>query len=192
MVVGFAYKVVAVALCLVASVLVGCSQESPNDPYRGPSAEGDSRGSGAGAPSGGDDAGEGSGEDGSHVTIRNAVLSTAGDTRRIDAQVSYGGPGVWPQCFLVDGPTMAAIKRYQEGGRGRPKERIVSRWAQPDSGEKMLLEDGTLLWTFVEDEYAKEETPDPKRTPYFVICPGGQGAEIYDEAHVEGTPEPSS
>jgi hypothetical protein len=170
------YAKAALALCLgsLTLLVLGCSGEDDGTERGGGEVEvGGGRGT-ADGPRG-------------YVRIEMAYLSSAGDADIINARVRFGGEAVWPDCFLIEGPTVEAMERSEEDG-GRPfRGRVDSTWTNPDSTEKVLLEDDTLLQSF--HKAPGTEAPDPDRSPYFVYCTGGEALSGHDRAHVEGTPE---
>lgn len=169
---GFRSRTIAaLALCLAHFVLIGCS----GDDGAGEVEVGGGRG-----PTGS------SGEDGGLVTIEMAYLSSAGDADIVNARVRFAGEAVWPECFLIEGPTAEAIERAEQGG-GLYRGRVDSTWASPDTTDKRLEKDDTVVVSF--HKAPGSEAPDPDRTPYFVFCAGGEGPSGSDRAHVEGTPE---
>lgn len=162
------------ALCFASLALFGCSGE--NDGAKG--------GGGVVEVGGGREAADGPG---AYLSIEMAYLSSAGDADIINARVRFGGEAVWPDCFLIEGPTVEAMERSKEDGGGPFRGRVDSTWTNPDSTEKVLLENDTLLQSF--HKAPGTEAPDPDRSPYFVYCTGGDALNGHDRAHVEGTPE---
>ncbi len=136
------------------------------------------------------------------VSVERAVLSSAGDTDLIQARVEYGGSWVWPRCSLVEGPDAEAVRETvdnREPPRSEGFTRVVweesvwddheSPWADRSTIEKSLLDGGVVLWTFHEDPKPDGEAADPRRTPFFVRCAGGDLPNVVqDAAHVVGTP----
>jgi len=160
-------------LCFAYLALFGCSGED----------EGTGRGGEVVEVGGGRGTAD---EPGGYVRIERAYLSSAGDADFMDARVRFAGEAVWPDCFLVEGPTAEAMERMEEGGppvRGR----VDSTWASRDSTEQKLLDDTTLLVSF--RKAPGSEAPDPDRSPYFVFCGSGEEPFFQGQAHVIGTPE---
>lgn len=164
----------ALALCLASLTLLGCSGGDGG------------RGDGAVEVGGGRGPSVGAEESGSFVAVERAYLSSAGEADLMDARVRFGGEGVWPDCFLVDGQTVEAMARAEERG-GVYEGRVESPWASADTTEKRLDGEGLLTVSF--HEAPGSDAPDPDGTTYFVYCTGG-GRAGYDRAHVEGTPGP--
>ena len=168
----------SLALCLASLLFFGCSGENDGAKGGGGVVE---VGGGRGA------AGRGAADGpGAYLSIEMAYLSSAGDADIINARVRFGGEAVWPDCFLVEGSTVEAIERAEEDD-GRFRGRFDSTWTNPDSTEKVLLENDTLLHSF--HKAPGTEAPDPDRSPYFVYCTGGEAPNGHDRAHVEGTPD---
>ena len=50
-----------------------------------------------------------------------------------------------------------------------------------------------VIWKFYEDPARDDEAADPRRTPFFVRCVGGDSPDVvHDVAHVLGTPGEAS
>ena len=143
---------------------------------------------------------------GGRVSIERAVLSSAGDADLVQARVEYKGAWAWPRCSLVEGPDTEAVRRIIEN-REPPRSRGYTRplweeglwdehespWADRSTIEKSLLDGGIVLWTFHEDPNPEGEAADPRRTPFFVRCAGGDLPDVvHDLAHVLGTPGTAS
>ena len=140
---------------------------------------------------------------GGRVSVERAVLSSAGEAGLVQARVGYRGSWVWPRCSLLEGPSVEVVRRTIESRKppraeGYTKvlweeslwDEYESPWADRSTIEKSLLEDGIVLWTFYEDPKPEGEKADPRRTPFFVRCAGGDPPEVVqDVAHVLGTPE---
>jgi hypothetical protein len=166
------YTKAALALCFASLALFDCSGKN----------DGDERGGGEVDVGGGRGTTDGPG---GYVRIEMAYLSSAGDADIINARVRFAGEAVWPDCFLVEGPTAEAMERMEEGGRP-VRGRLDSTWASRDSTEEVLIENDTLLTSF--HKAPGSEAPDPDRSPYFVFCGSGEPF-FHDRAHVDGTPE---
>ena len=136
------------------------------------------------------------------MSVERAVLSSAGETDLIQARVGYEGSWVWPRCSLLEGRDVAAVRRTvesREPPRAQGYTKVLweeslwdeheSLWADRSTIEKSLLDDGIVLWTFHEDPKPEGESADPRRTPFFVRCAGGDLPDVVrDVAHVVGTP----
>ena len=140
------------------------------------------------------------------MAVERAVLSSAGETDLVHARVEYGDAWVWPQCSLLEGPDVEAVRGII-GSRQPPKDEGFTRtlwgeslwaehespWADRGTIEKSLQDDGAVIWTFHEDPAQGGEAADPRRTPFFVRCVGGDPPDtVQDVAHVLGTPEAAS
>jgi hypothetical protein len=137
------------------------------------------------------------------VSIERAVLSSAGDADVVHARVEYGGSWVWPRCSLLEGPDVEAV-RETIGSREPPRSEGYtsglweeslwnereSSWADRSTIEKSLQDDGKVIWIFHEDPKPGGEAADPRRTPFFVRCAGGDLPEVVQDVdHIVGTPE---
>jgi hypothetical protein len=68
-----------------------------------------------------------------------------------------------------------------------------SSWADRSTIEKSLQDGGVVIWIFHEDQARSGEAADPRRTPFFVRCVGGDLPDVvHDLAHVLGTPGTAS
>ncbi|HWS81946.1 MAG TPA: hypothetical protein VN178_13075 [Rubrobacter sp.] len=143
---------------------------------------------------------------GGRVSVERAVLSFAGEADLIHARVEYEGSWVWPRCSLLEGPDVETVRRTIETrepptaqGYTKPlwEESLwrehESLWADRSTIEKSLQDGGAVLWTFHEDPKPEGEVADPRRTPFFVRCAGGDLPDVvHDVAHVLGTPGTAS
>jgi hypothetical protein len=170
-------KVVVLLLCFFSLALVACSEQPPNKPDRGETHTALRRtvASSGGSVTTSRDAPR-------RLTIEEAELQSGEEGDQIFVQVAVEGSGFLPRCFLMDGPTRDAARREDVYGR-----RVESRWSDERSTE--TLEMGyTYVVVFHEDRGMSGKVPDPRRTPYFVVCSEARRMHT-DEAHVEGTPE---
>jgi hypothetical protein len=140
------------------------------------------------------------------VAVERAVLSSAGDADLVQARVGYRGSWIWPRCSLLEGPDVEAVREtivrreppLEEGFTRVLWEESLWRerespWADRSTIEKSLRDDGTVIWTFREDPKPDGEPADPRRTPFFVRCAGGDLPDVvHDLAHVVGSPEAAS
>lgn len=78
------------------------------------------------------------------------------------------------------------MERMEEGGRP-VRGRVDSTWTNRDLTEQKLLDDTTLLISFL--KAPGSGAPDPDRATYFVFCASGGEDFFHDRAHVDGTPE---
>jgi hypothetical protein len=143
---------------------------------------------------------------GGRVSVERAVLSSAGEADLVQARVEYGGSWVWPRCSLLEGPDVGIVRGIIENrepprseGYTRPlwEESLwmehESPWADRSTIEKSLLDGGIVLWTFHEDPRPEGEAADPRKTPFFVRCVGGDLPDVvHDLVRVLGTPGPAS
>jgi hypothetical protein len=139
---------------------------------------------------------------GGRLVVERAMLSSAGNTDLIQARVEYGGSWVWPRCSLLEGPDVEVVRGIvdsQEPPRAQGFTRRLweeslwdeheSLWADRSTIEKSLLDGGAVLWTFREDLETEDKVADPRRTPFFVRCAGGDPPDVvHDVARVLGTP----
>jgi len=128
----------------------------------------------------------------SGLTIEKASLQRGESGGEIMVRVRTTGSANLPECFLVEGPAMEAMRRFEDGGEP-PKGRLDSLWPDDDLTESWDVGD-TTVFVFHEDKDPARTAADPGRTPFFAVCsagtgPGGTGPGIRDdEAHVAGTP----
>ena len=129
----------------------------------------------------------------SGLTIEEASLQRGENGDEIVVRVRATGSANLPWCFLVEGPAMEAMRRFEDGGE-LPQGRVDSLWPDGDLTESWQVGD-TTVFVFHEDKDPPKDVADPRRTPFFALCeagtgPGGTGpGGRSDEAHVEGTPE---
>jgi hypothetical protein len=189
--VGGTFLKAVLSLCFATLVLFACSEEPDKPESAEKNAEaGRAVVGGIVAPGEGNSPGP-AGEPGGGVAIEEAVLTSGERGDEIHVWVRFWGPGTWPYCFLMDGPTKDTVERAikrQHPSLAPPQ--VESRWVDQDSTEKFLSRDRMVIWVFHEDRDPTGEAADPRRTPFFAACEGGQGPKRYVEAHVEGTPEP--
>lgn len=188
---------------LAALSLLACSTEEGRRPVEEDAAERGGR-AGGGGPfprgRGGEEAPVAS--TGGSVAVGRAVLSSAGDADLIHARVEYRGSWIWPRCSLLEGPDAEAVRgtierREPPRGEGftRPLweeslwEEHESLWADRSTIEKSLQDDGAVIWIFYENPTPDGAVADPRRTPFYVRCAGGDPPEVaHDTARVLGTP----
>ncbi len=129
----------------------------------------------------------------SGLSIEEAALRRGESGDEITVRVRATGSANLPECFLVEGPAMEAMRRF-EGGGEPPKGRVDSLWPDDELTESWDMGD-TTAFVFHEDKDPANDAADPRRTPFFAVCsagtgPGGTGPGTRDdEAHVAGTPE---
>ena len=129
----------------------------------------------------------------SGLTIEEASLRRGESGDEITVRVRATGSANLPECFLVEGPAMEAMRRSENGG-DPPKGRLDSVWPDDDLTESWDAGD-TTVFVFHEGKDLPKDTADPRRTSFYAMCtagtgPGGTGPGIRDdEAHVGGTPE---
>ena len=209
-------RCVLVAVCfasLALCALLACSAEEADRRGGEVGSGGGSDGAGVGAAEDGGFAsprdfqeGGTASEDGRSLKIQRAVLSSAGSRDIIHVSVRFSGSKIWPSCSLVDGPSRSVARRSI--GRLHPPraegwthrlwsenlwDERESSWSDRRDTEAVLLDDGTVLLAFPEDPSRGNGATDPRRTPHFARCTGGEGRQVLeDEAHVTGTPEARS
>lgn len=204
---GAVYKSLVLALCLVVSSLTACSSKEAPQPNQVDRSQRDAP---VAVAEGGKTLGSGGTErpvagSRKHVSIKRAMLSSAGEEDLIHVWVGYRGSEIWPRCSLLEGEAVdkvrRTIRRNPPSAEGWTKSLWVeslwsdqqSHWANPLATEKLIEDDGTVLWIFQEDSARPAGTDNPERTPFYVRCAGGEQSEIVDDvAHVPGTPTMSS
>lgn len=140
------------------------------------------------------------------MAVERAILSSAGDAYLVQARIGYRGSWMWPRCSLLEGPDVEAVRGTivsREPPKAEGYTRVLweeslweeheSPWADRSTIEKSLQDDGTVIRTFHEDQKPEDEAADPRRTPFFVRCVGGDPPDVvHDVAHVLGTPGAAS
>jgi hypothetical protein len=196
----------ALTSLFLAFSLLACSSEEARQPDRNEAPEEGVRVGGGPFPRGRGGEAVPVARTGGRVSVERAVLSSGGDADLIQARVEYGGTWVWPRCSLVEGPDTEAVRGISENrepprsaGYTRPLweeslwDEHESPWSDRSTIEKSLLDGGIVLWTFHEDPKPEGEAADPRRTPFFVRCVGGDLPDVvHDLAHVLGTPGAAS
>jgi hypothetical protein len=205
---GRAYFRAAVLTSLFASFsLLACSPEEARRPDQvGYSGDSIRTGGGGPFPRGRVEGAVSVARTGGRVSVERAVLSSAGEADLVLARVDYEGSWVWPRCSLLEGPDVEAV-RETVGSREPPMDEGFTKvlweeslwseressWADRSTIEKSLQDDGAVIWIFHEDPARSGEAADPRRTPFFVRCVGGDLPDVvHDVDHVLGTPEASS
>ena len=130
------------------------------------------------------------------VSIEEAQLQRAEDGDEIAVLATIRGGGEYGRdCFLLEERAWLAMQRSFESGVWQEDAlRNVEAWEDAPRSPDVTSGGGTYAKFFYEDP--REETPDPRETPYFVLCyredvepDGGGGSMVwYDATHVEGTP----
>ncbi len=129
----------------------------------------------------------------SGLSIEEAALRSGEGGDEITVRVRATGSANLPECFLVEGPVMEAMRRFEDGGEP-PKGRLDSVWPDDELTESWDVGD-TTVFVFHEDRDPARNVADPRSTPFFAVCsagtgPGGTGPGTRDDqAHVAGTPE---
>lgn len=193
----------ALASFFVAFALLACSAEEASVPNRDENPGEDVRAGDGGSFSRGR-GGEAvpAARAGGRVAVERAVLSSAGDADLVQARVEYSGSWIWPRCSLLEGPDVEAVRKTIDRREPPVKEGYTrplweeslwreheSLWADRSTIEKSLQEDGVVIWTFHEDPTPEGEVSNPRRTPFFVRCAGGNLPDVVqDMVHVVGTP----
>ena len=133
------------------------------------------------------------------MVIEKAFLRRGAEGDEIVVRATGGNSKHFPSCFLTEGTLKEANKRAEaeleaEEKRGEKASgaRVDSLWPKNVGGE-MSVEDGAFVIVFRENPNPPERVADPRRTPFFVHCAGGDTfKEITgDTAHVQGTPKTS-
>lgn len=196
------YKPLVLALCLVVFSLAACSGKEAEQPNQVDRSERGAPMVEAGKQFGSGGIGRPVAGSRKYVSIKRALLSSAGEEHLIHVWVGYRGAGVWPRCSLLEGEAIYKVRKTIErrnppSAEGWTKSLWVenlwsdqqSHWADPLATEKLIDDDGTVLWIFREDPARSAETTNPERTPFYVRCAGGEQPKVVDDvAHVAGTP----
>jgi hypothetical protein len=134
------------------------------------------------------------------MVIEKAFLRRDDRGDEIVVRAKGGNSTHFPSCYLTEGTSEEAGKRAEaeleeEEKRGK---KVGSAWgAREDSlwpkevGGEMSVKDGAFMIVFHEDPNPSEEIADPRRTPFFAHCAGGDSFKelTSDSAHVQGTPK---
>ena len=111
---GAVYKGFVLTLCLVVFSLAACSSKEAEQPNQD---EGSERGAPTRPVAEGDKPFGSSGlerpvvRSGRQVSIKRALLSSAGEEHLIHVWVGYRGAGVWPRCSLLEGEAVDEVRR---------------------------------------------------------------------------------
>ena len=132
------------------------------------------------------------------LRIEQAELLRSKGGEEIFVRASTRGPAGYEYCSLMTGKALSALRKAIEDGDPSEAPTVaVPFWSDPLRTEVFSSGD-TYAVSFREDPKRKGGSPDPRDTPFFVLCSkdtvGGEGAYSttwYDVAHVEGTPEAS-
>lgn len=199
---GVPSRAALLALCLAMFSFLACSPEEARQPDMDESPGEGIRVGGGGPFPRGRGGGEPVARTRGRVAIDRAVLNSAGDADLIHVRVECRSSWVWPRCSLLEGPAVETV-RGTIGRRDPPRAEGFTRslwteslwaahespWANRRAIEKFIEEDGSVLWVFPEDPAPDDSAADPRRTPFYVRCTGGEQPEIvHDVAHVTGTP----
>jgi hypothetical protein len=131
------------------------------------------------------------------MVIEKAFLRRGDGGDEIVVRARGGNSTHFPSCHLTEGTLEEAQKRAEaeieaetKRGEKAPSAREDSLWPKEVGGE-MSVEDGAFVIVFHEDPNPPEEVADPRRTPFFAHCAGGDTfKEITgDSVHVQGTPK---
>jgi hypothetical protein len=84
------------------------------------------------------------------------------------------------------------VEAEEKRGENPSGARVDSLWPRKVGGEPSV-KDGAFVIVFREDPNPPEGVADPRRTPFFAHCAGGDtfGEMTGDSVHVRGTPETS-
>jgi hypothetical protein len=138
-------------------------------------------------------------EDEGVLTIDEAKLQCSKEGDEIFVWATMKGPAEHRNCFLMKGSTWLATKRVIESRDLSDAPAVpMGFWADPLLTEKFSSGDVYAV-SFREDPEHKGETPDPRDTPFYVLCykdksiagEDPSSTTWYDVAHVEGTPKVS-
>jgi hypothetical protein len=131
------------------------------------------------------------------MVIEKAFLRPGDGSDEIVVQARGGNSKHFPSCILTEGTLKEAQKRAEaehdaEKKRGEKPSGapVYSLWSKEVEGD-MSVEDGAFVIVFHEDPNPPEEVADPRRTPFFAHCGGGDTFKemTVDSAHVQGTPK---
>ena len=100
----------------------------------------------------------------SDLTIEEASLQRGESGDEITVRVRVTGNANLPECFLVEGPAMEAMRRFENGG-DPPKGRLDSVWPDDDLTESWDVGDSTVF-VFHEGKDLPKDTADPRRTSF--------------------------
>ena len=191
------------AFALLVLWLPGCSaEETDRRDTGGPTVESIRAGGGGPFPRGRGGEAAPIARTGGRVAVERTVLSSAGERDLVYARVEYEGSWNWPRCSLLEAPDVAAVRgtiEDREVPRAQGYTRVLweeglwkehgSLWADRSTIEKSLQDDGAVIWIFHEDPKPEGEAADPRRTPFFVRCVGGDlPGVVHDLAPVSGSP----
>jgi len=177
MVKAFTRTVLALSLCSLSLALVTCSWEAPPD---GPNQEKTGVAHSRTVAAGGDLTAPRA--DRRKPAIEEAELHTGHKGDEILVVVEVAQPGYFPYCLLMDSRgRKTALKN------GVYDSRAESRWSEERLTETVQMGSAYVI-VYHEDPDPSGEVPDPRTTPYFVVC-FESGTMKMDEAHVDGTPE---
>jgi len=127
------------------------------------------------------------------LRIVQAELLRSKQGDEIFVRATLRGPAEAKDCYLMKGSTWFALRDAIESEDVSDAPVILEApWADPMSTTRFSGGD-TLAISFRENPNRKYQEPDPRDTPFFVVCYKvaslTDNVTWYDVAHVEGTPE---
>ena len=128
------------------------------------------------------------------LKIERAELLRSRDGDEIFVRTTIEEPVGYKDCFLMTEKTWLAFKNALDGGD--PSDlpaTLESSWADASSTQRFSSGDFYAV-SFREDTSRKDDAPDPRNTPFFVLCfkdVNPSSPTWYDTAHVEGSPKAS-
>ncbi len=131
--------------------------------------------------------------DESVLRIVRAELLRAKEGDEIFVRATVRGQAETEDCYLMTGSTWFALRDAIESEDVSDAPAVLeATWADPAATTR-FSGGGTLALSFRENSDREDQGPDPRDTPFFVVCYKvaslTDDVTWYDVAHVEGTPE---
>ena len=131
--------------------------------------------------------------DQSVLRVVQAELLRAKEGDEIFVKATVRGPAEAKDCYLMKGSTWFVLRDAIESEDVSDAPAVLeAAWADPMSTTRFSGGD-TLAISFRENPDRKVEGPDPRDTPFFVVCykVASLAGDVtwYDVAHVEGSPK---